>query len=145
MLNENVKCQACVKCPSPVGTAAELREVAPPQPQPPKSNPPLMKNLSNITQTSALQYKDMKKNSSLYESEFDFRNFSKENLISENFQMKICRKDFAPLLSKHLKGQLGPRVCHVTFLDQRRSVGAPRLSRHVFGSKKGSWGPASVT
>ena len=38
--------------------------------------------------------------------------------------------------SKHLKGQLRPRVCHVTFLDQRRSVGAPRLSRHVFGSKE---------
>ena len=31
--------------------------------------------------------------------------------------------------SKHLKGQLGPRVRHVTF----------------FGSKKVSWGPASVT
>ena len=29
------------------------------------------------------------------------------------------------LQSKHLKGQLGPRVGHVTFLDQRRSVGAP--------------------
>ena len=29
-----------------------------------------------------------------------------------------------PSKSKHLKGQLGPRVCHVTFLDQRRSDGA---------------------
>ena len=47
--------------------------------------------------------------------------------------------------SKHLKGQLGPRVCHVTFLDQRRSVWAPRLSLNVFGSKEVSWGPASVT
>ena len=28
--------------------------------------------------------------------------------------------------SKHLKGQLGPRVSNVTFLDQRRSVGVPR-------------------
>ena len=30
------------------------------------------------------------------------------------------------LISKHLKGQLAPRVSDVTFLDQMRSVGAPR-------------------
>ena len=40
---------------------------------------------------------------------------------------------------------MGPRVCHVTFFDQRRAVGALRLSHNVFGSKEGSWGPASVT
>ena len=34
--------------------------------------------------------------------------------------------------SKHLKGRLGPPVSHVTFFNQRRSVGAPRESRHVF-------------
>ena len=33
----------------------------------------------------------------------------------------FCRE---VILSKHLKGQLGPCVGHVTFLDQRRSVGA---------------------
>ena len=56
MIHENEKYRANIKCPSPVEPAAELREVAPPQPQPPKSNPPLMKNLSQMpTQTSALQ------------------------------------------------------------------------------------------
>ena len=34
--------------------------------------------------------------------------------------------------SKHLKGQLGPSVSHITFLHQRRSVGAPHESCHVF-------------
>ena len=33
--------------------------------------------------------------------------------------------------STHLKGQLGPRVSDVMFLDQRRSVG-PRVSRGAF-------------
>ena len=63
--------------------------------------------------------------------------------------------------SKHLKGQLAPRVSDVTFLDQMRSVGAPRQWRHVFGSRRSvgapcqwrhvfgsqevSWDPASVT
>ena len=36
--------------------------------------------------------------------------------------------------SKHLKGWLGPRVRHLTFLDQRSSVGAPCSSRYVFES-----------
>ena len=47
MIHENEKNLANIKCPSPVEPAAELREVAPPQPQPPKSNPPLMKTSSN--------------------------------------------------------------------------------------------------
>ena len=34
--------------------------------------------------------------------------------------------------SKHLKGQLGPPVNHVTFLDQRRSVEAACKSTDVF-------------
>ena len=42
-------------------------------------------------------------------------------------------------------GQLGPHVCDITFLDQRWSVGTPRLWRHIFGSKGVSWDPASVT
>ena len=54
---------------------------------------------------------------------------------------RICRYH----ISKHLKGQLGPRVGDVTFFNQRRSVGAPRLSRDVFGSKEVSWDPVSVT
>ena len=32
---------------------------------------------------------------------------------------------YSSILSKHLKGRLGPRVSDVTFLDQRRSVGVP--------------------
>ena len=49
MIHENEKYLANIKCPSPVEPAAELREVAPPppQPQPPKSNPPLMKTSLN--------------------------------------------------------------------------------------------------
>ena len=83
MLNENVKCQACVKCPSPTGTAAELKEVAPPQPQPPKSNPPLMKNLSNAhaNQCTAVCMKIRRK----------IHLFVKVNLISEFFQKEgLC-------------------------------------------------------
>ena len=85
MLNENVKCQACVKCPSPVGPAAELKEVAPPptQLQPPKSNPPLMKNLSNAhaNQCTAVCMKIRRKN----------HFFMKVNLISEIFQKEgLC-------------------------------------------------------
>ena len=41
-------------------------------------------------------------------------------------------------------GQLGPCVSDVTFLDQRRSVGAPRQWRHVFGSMEVSWTPLLV-
>ena len=36
--------------------------------------------------------------------------------------------------SKHLKGQLGPRVGHITFFNQRRSVVSPCLSHNVFES-----------
>ena len=39
------------------------------------------------------------------------------------------------ILSKHLKGRLGPRVRHLTFLDHRRSVEAPCLLHHVFWIK----------
>ena len=85
MLNENEKCQASVKYPSPVGPVAELREVAPPppQPQPPKSNPPLMKNLSNAhaNQCTAVCMKIRKK----------IQLFIKVNLISEIFQKEgLC-------------------------------------------------------
>ena len=37
-----------------------------------------------------------------------------------------------PKISKHLKGQLGPPVNHLTFCTQRRSIGAPRESSDVF-------------
>ena len=83
MLNENEKCQASVKCPSPVGPAAELREVAPPPPQPPKSNPPLMKNLSSAhaNQCIAVCMKIRRK----------IHLFMKVNLISEIFQKEgLC-------------------------------------------------------
>ena len=52
----------------------------------------------------------------------------KLNLISAMFHKKICQKDFAPSLSKHLKGHLGPRVSNVT----------------LFGPKEVSWGPPIV-
>ena len=39
------------------------------------------------------------------------------------------------VISKHLKGQLGPRMSDVTFLDQWRSVGTLRQQHNVFGSR----------
>ena len=37
----------------------------------------------------------------------------------QDFKSRVC-------MSKHLKAELGPRVCNVTYWDQRRSVGTPR-------------------
>ena len=45
------------------------------------------------------------------------------------------------LPDKHLKGQLGIRVCDITFLDQSRLVGSLCLWRHVFRSKQVIWFP----
>ena len=41
------------------------------------------------------------------------------------FCFLIWKKNSEVTSSKHLKGQLGPRVGNVTFLHQRRSVGSP--------------------
>ena len=53
-------------------------------------------------------------------------------------------------LSKHLKGQLGPRVSDVMFFDQRKSVTSRFWTRgsqwrHIFRPEEVSWGSASVT
>ena len=52
---------------------------------------------------------------------------------SQNYAIK--RPDNVNMLettiSKHLKGRFGPFVRHVTFLHQRRSVGAPCSNRNV--------------
>ena len=58
-------------------------------------------------------------------------------IILPDLKSRVC-------ISKHLKAQLGPRVCDVMFLDERRSVGTLRQWRHVFGSKEVSWDPAWV-
>ena len=63
--------------------------------------------------------------------------FTKKNSFRISTKLQLQNLDqTSGSKSKHIKGQLGPHVCHVTFLHQRRSVGAPRLSRHVFASKE---------
>ena len=65
--------------------------------------------------------------------------FTKKNSFRISTKLQLQNLDqTSGSKSKHIKGQLGPRVCHVTFLHQRRSVSHcqchPCSSSHCKGS-----------